>query len=148
MNPDRFLDRTPRRPEQGRVKRNRQAAVRMSRRQEQRVADALGGRRVPGSGSGLSATGAFGAIGRKAGRKGDVEAGPLLVEAKATCRASISVKRAWIEKIAAEAVIVGKTHALALAFNPPGGGEPLDLIAVPPEWLRAVMRRAGLADLA
>lgn len=147
MNPDRFLDRTPRRPETGRAKRDRRESGKMSRRQERRVADALGGRRVPGSGSGLAATGGFGAIGRKAGRKGDVEAGPLLVEAKATRRASLSVRFAWVEKIAAEAAAAGRVPALALTFEGRGGGAtPRDLVAVPAEWLRAVMRRAGLAN--
>ena len=75
-----------------------------SQRQEKRVASKTWGRRQPASGA-------------LPGAKGDVRAEDFLIECKRTDRKSIRVTQAWLEKIAKEAMEVGKHPALALTFN-------------------------------
>ena len=72
---------------------------------------------------------------------------PLLVEAKNTDRASMSIKKAWLSKIATEATLAMKTPALAISFSEVPIGTPQDWIAVPAEWLHALMKKAGVGDL-
>ncbi len=75
--------------------------------QERRIAKALGGRQVIGSGS-------------TPFLKGDVVSGKLFIEAKTKmvpCD-SISVKRAWLEKAKAQALATGKSdYAVAVSFG-------------------------------
>lgn len=75
-----------------------------SREQEERSAKRLGGRRVPGSGSGWAA-------------KGDTTNAELLVECKRTDRQSISVKKSVLRKIAIEALRAGKVPVLELEIS-------------------------------
>ncbi len=58
----------------------------------------------------------------------------------------MSIKRAWLEKIATEATLAMKTPGLALSFTKMPDGTPQDWVAVPAEWLAAVMEKAGLGD--
>jgi len=95
------------------------------RAQEDRIAKAIGGRRVPGSGASMFA-------------KGDVSQDRFLVECKLTEKASLSVKQSWLEKITAEAEAQGKYPALSIEIQ--GGERRLaerDWIAVP----RSVFQR-------
>jgi|SRR6516162_1670928 hypothetical protein len=89
-------------------------------RSEKRLAARLG-KRVPGSGCGYS------------GRKGDIDAGDVLVEAKSTENRSISLKHAWLAKIAREALNAGKRPALTLSFvTGDGRSVPLgDWVCIP-----------------
>lgn len=92
---------------------------------EDRIAKAVGGRRVPGSGSSMFA-------------KGDVNEDSFLIECKLTEAGSLRVKQSWLEKITSEAEAQGKMPALAIEIQ--GGDRRLaerDWIAVP----RSVFRR-------
>jgi hypothetical protein len=76
-------------------------------RQEADLARAVpGGRRTPGSGSG-----------DRASRKGDVIGRFCRVEGKETGQLSISVKRAFLSKIAQEARSAGQMPAFGFAFD-------------------------------
>lgn len=80
-----------------------------SSQQEKRIAKAMGGRQVIGSGS-------------TPFLKGDVIAGKLFIEAKTKMVASksISVKREWLEKAKAQAFSTRKEdYALAISFGDP-----------------------------
>jgi hypothetical protein len=89
----------PTRKDKERVKRKK------SKRQERRVASALGGKVTPLSGADKRA-------------KGDVEVGDkFLVEAKRTDAASIRVTAAWLRKITREAMAVGADPALAIEMD-------------------------------
>ena len=61
------------------------------------------------------------ASGAMAGAKGDIELGPVLLEAKSTTQDSMSVKLAWLIKIAREARSEGKSAALSVSFIDPQG---------------------------
>lgn len=80
-----------------------------SSQQEKRIAKALGGRQVIGSGS-------------TPFLKGDVIAGKLFIEAKTKMEPSksISVKKDWIEKAKAQAISTRKEDfAIAISFGEP-----------------------------
>lgn len=80
-----------------------------SSKQEKRIAEALGGRQVIGSGS-------------TPFLKGDVVAGKLFIEAKTKMdlSKSISVKREWLEKAKAQALSTRKEdYAVAISFGDP-----------------------------
>ncbi|MCA8939384.1 MAG: hypothetical protein KDB07_06240 [Planctomycetes bacterium] len=87
-----------------------------SKRQEQGIANDLGGRVRPGSGS-------------IASMKGDVIAGDLLVEAKFTDKRSFTLSRQVIEKIRREALLGGHDQwALQIDFQ--DGHKPIRRVAV------------------
>lgn len=75
-----------------------------SKKQEQRIAKQIGGKPTPGSG-------AFD------GHKGDVTHDRFLIEAKRTDKQSLSVKKAWLDKIVAEAYQAGKNPALSIQIG-------------------------------
>ena len=100
------------------------------RAQEERLAGKLGGRRRSGSGSNPMAP-------------GDVVVPELLVEAKQTKHASISVTLAWLNKISREAALEGKEPALAIEIR---GGDldphcERDWVAIPARVLRRLLDR-------
>jgi hypothetical protein len=70
---------------------------------EKKAAKRLKGRLTPGSGA-------------LAGAKGDIVKVSFLIESKATKDDSISLKLSWLDKIAKEALDVGKDPALILQF--------------------------------
>lgn len=76
-----------------------------SKKQEDAIAKKLGGTRVKNSGA-------------TAWEKGDVQLDKWLIEAKTkmTSSASISIQKEWLEKLAHEALFMGKPHS-ALLFN-------------------------------
>jgi hypothetical protein len=105
------------------------------RRQEERVAAGLGGRRQPGSGS-------------WAGAKGDVVVeGPVgwLLECKRTVHASLAVQRAWLVKVTREAWALGKQPALGIeiAGGDPSPAVPRDWVAIPLEQFRRLVAAAA-----
>ena len=75
-----------------------------SRKQEVRLAKAVGGKRVIASGAFWS-------------QKGDVRSKELLIEAKWTGKSSVSIKAAVLEKIVTEAILDGRKPALAISLN-------------------------------
>lgn len=75
-----------------------------SKRQEKRIAKAIGGLNVPASGAFWS-------------RKGDVRSDDLLVEAKTTDHASYSIKKQIWEKIRREALSDGRIPVLAIQIQ-------------------------------
>lgn len=88
---------------------NKDSTRAKSSQQEKRIARALGGRQVIGSGS-------------TPFLKGDVIAGKLFIEAKTKMEPSksISVKKAWLEKVKAQALSTRKEDfALAISFGDP-----------------------------
>lgn len=96
--------------------------------QEQRVARQVGGRRQRGSGASMYA-------------KGDVDAPRFLLECKRTVHASLSIKRAWLNKIAAEAAAQGKEPALAIeiAGGPSDAHGEVDWICLPARVFRQLI---------
>ena len=76
-----------------------------SKKQENKIAKEVNGRRTANSGA-------------TAFQKGDVIADDFLIECKTTTinKASFSIKKEWLEKNEEEAFAMGKTHS-ALAFN-------------------------------
>lgn len=81
----------------------------MSRAQEDRIAETVGGRVRP-------ASGAF------EGKKGDVVSKDYLIEAKTTRANSIAIHGKWLEKISFEARDASKQPCLIITFEnlPPG----------------------------
>lgn len=153
MNPDKYESHEPKKrgKEDRDKRRQRKRSYKKSRKQEERVADKLGGRRVSGSGAGKAETRPmFNAKARSgdAVGKGDVTTAPLLVEAKSTSNKSMSVTMSWLEKIYREAEGERKAPGLAITFERRSEwpGFPQDWVAVPAEWLQAVLKKAGLAD--
>lgn len=83
------------------------------RKSEVRLAKDLKGRARPGSGN-------------MEGAKGDIDLGAILLEAKSTINASMSLKLDWLLKIAHEARSEGKTPALSVSFVMPDGKAIMD----------------------
>jgi len=122
----------------------RESYHRRPRKQEKKVAKALGGRRQPGSG-------AFGSL------KGDVkrehEGFPLLVECKRTGKLSLRLEVSHLTKITNEALASGRHPALAVQFDEHivggvarhRGEEPAstDWIAVPLMTFQAMLEALG-----
>lgn len=75
-----------------------------SRRHEERLAKATGGRRVPASGAFWS-------------QKGDVRSADLLIEHKWTGKLSLTLKAQVLEKVMTEAVLEGRTPVLGVHLN-------------------------------
>ena len=106
--------------------------------QERRVAAALGGKRVKGSGCSPYAKGDVVAAG-SAGTAG------WLVECKRSEKASLAIQRAWLVKVTREAMVQGKRPALSVEIA--GGAPAHDVeqtwVAVPLSAFVALMQRAG-----
>jgi hypothetical protein len=83
------------------------------RASEKRIIKDLRGRGRPASGA-------------MEGAKGDVDLGTILLEAKSTTQASMSVKYEWLSKIGHEARSEGKTPALSVSFVREDGVTILD----------------------
>ena len=75
-----------------------------SKKQERRVASLIGGVPTPGSG-------AF------SGHKGDIKHDRFLLEAKRTDAQSLSIKKAWLDKIDVEAHQAGKYPGLTIQIG-------------------------------
>jgi len=100
--------------------------------QERLVAREVRGHRQAGSGASKYA-------------KGDVLADHFLIECKRTVHASLSIKKSWLDKIAAEAAAAGKEPALAIeiAGGPNSAHGERDWVMCP---LRIWKRLIGGAD--
>jgi len=94
-------------------------------KQEKGIAKELRGRRQPGSGS-------------VPGRKGDVVAGNLLVEAKVTSKLSFSLKLAELTKIMQEAHDQGRVPAFCVRFDQ-GGPRNSDFVVLTWEFFKELM---------
>ena len=68
---------------------------------ERKAAKRMGGRTTPGSGA-------------KVHSKGDIRTCQFCIESKSTVKDSLSVKKAWLEKITKEALDAGKDPALII----------------------------------
>jgi hypothetical protein len=88
--------------------------------QEEEWAERIGGRRVPGSGSGP--------------RKGDVESGVWRLECKTTGKKSFTVTREMIQKIEEAALAHGETPAIIVEFNDGNGKKEIE-VAIIPTWV-------------
>jgi hypothetical protein len=86
---------------------------REGRKSEARLIKHLGGRGRPASGA-------------MPGAKGDIDLGPVLLEAKSTVQASMGLKLDWLLKIASEARSEGKMPALAVSFLTVSGDPIMD----------------------
>lgn len=80
------------------------------KKQEDRIAKKVDGKRQRGSGCSRFA-------------KGDVDAARFLIECKRTDKASLSVKKEWLKKITREATAVQKVPCLAIEIS--GDIDPL-----------------------
>ena len=110
-------DKEPPRPRFFDDKYVRKERRRKSMKQEDRVAEAVQGRRVPGSGAFL-------------GRKGDVDAPNFLIEAKRTDSRVMLIKMDWLDKIRRETLAAQKTPALAIEFGDCGRNVERDFILI------------------
>jgi hypothetical protein len=70
---------------------------------EKRLAKSTGSRLTPGSGA-------------LDGAKGDMSRGNLLIEAKSTIKASMSIKYEWLQKITKEAKGTSQVPAVTISF--------------------------------
>jgi len=86
------------------TRRAKHAIGKAGRKSEKRLAKTLGARQRPASGA-------------MVGAKGDISFNNILLEAKSTTCSSISIKLAWLLKIAHEARSEGKIPALSLSFT-------------------------------
>jgi hypothetical protein len=131
MNPEKFHERTPKRPIKGRD--DLPANIKASRKQENRVAGRMGGNRIAKSGAGkiaISGTGR-GTV-NLAGGKGDVSTDLLLGECKTVVnKASVSVKQDHLVKISREAHLVGKSPAEVISFPLMPDGVENDWVLMP-----------------
>lgn len=104
----------------------RKKTVKNPKDHEKFVAESLGGRRTPASG----------AIEVFKGDVSDVRAGEFdfLVECKCTSASSMSIKKAWLEKIRREAEFnMGREPMLAFRYY--DGSRATDWVAVPMETM-------------
>jgi Holliday junction resolvase len=104
--------------------------------QERRVAAAVRGRRVKGSGCSPYAKGDVVAEAQRGG------AG-WLIECKRTEKASLALQRAWLVKVAREALVQGKRPALAVAIagGAPAGDVEVDWVLLPLSSFTALTQR-------
>lgn len=104
------------------------------RAQEERATELQpGGRTIPGSGSGEGAS-------RKSDGTGDI----FRVSAKTTGKKSLSIKRAWLEEITAQARNAGQAPLLVFGFDSDGSGR-LDWAAFPHHVAQALIACAVAA---
>lgn len=99
---------------------------RKSMRQEDRVADALGGYRQKASGA-------------LPGNRGDVKGVELLGECKRTDKKSISITLAYLEKITMEAVSYNRIPAVAIEFGDTPKLVSKDWVMVPAEFMQELL---------
>lgn len=97
-----------------------------SMRQEDRVADALGGYRQKASGA-------------LAGNRGDVKGVELLGECKRTDKKSISITLAYLEKITMEAVSYDRIPAVAIEFGNTPKLVSKDWVMVPSDFMQELL---------
>lgn len=114
-----------------------------SRKNEDRIASKMGGRRLPGSGGKYWSkydTGEGVGFGM-ATDDGDLATPEFLVEHKRTDNKSISIKREWLDKVRDGATRVGKDPALVITFERPAkpGSPAEDWIVMPLEVARRVL---------
>lgn len=145
MNPDKFMDRTPKRPVQGRD--DLPEGIKASRKQEKRVASRMGGSRMSRSGAGRRAVSGSGRrITNIAGGKGDVSTDLVLGECKTIVKgASISVKQVHLIKITREAHLAGKSPAEIISFPLMPDGVEQDWAVIELGFLIKILEKAGLA---
>jgi len=131
MNPKKFMERTPKRPGQGRD--TLSEGIKASRKQEKRVAARMGGFTMSRSGAGRRAISGSGRrITNIAGGKGDVSTDVVLGECKTIVKgASISVKQAHLIKITREAHLTSKSPAEIISFPIMPDGVDQDWILIP-----------------
>src|SRR5688572_23785435 len=99
--------------------------VRKSKKQEQRIASKIGGKRIPRSG-GLPWSNWL----KNKTSDGDISTKEFHVEHKSTEHASISIKKEWLNKVAAGARSSMKDPALVVTFEK-GLDQPEDWVMIP-----------------
>jgi len=99
---------------------------RKSMRQEDRVADALGGYRQKASGA-------------LPGNRGDVRGVELLGECKRTDKKSISITLAYLEKITMEAISYDRIPAVAIEFGNTPKLVSRDWVMVPSDFMQELL---------
>lgn len=104
--------------------------ARRSNKNERRLADRLGGRRVAKSGGTLWSRRSAGETGTGMTKGGDVETRDFFIENKRTEKASMSVKREWLDGIREAAKREMKDPALIMTFEIERR-PPEDWIAIP-----------------
>lgn len=98
--------------------------LRKSKRQEKSAARDYGGRTVGGSGSGRE--------------KADVNTPDVKLECKRTDKASMSLKREWLEKVFDQAYSSGRVPALEIEFEG-GGREPARWVMIESRLFKEVL---------
>lgn len=90
--------------------------VRKSRKHERRLAEQLGGKRLPGSGNQAWSRNERGKKSMVTGGA-DIESPSLVLEHKYTEKESLSLKREWLEKITVAASMRAKTPGVVITFD-------------------------------
>ena len=113
--------------------------ARRSRYQETRVADKLGGRRLPNSGAKFWSKRSKVFSGST--DDGDLATPEFHVEHKRTDNKSMSIKRDWLDKVSEGANRVGKAPALVITFERPAkpNSPPEDWLVIPLEVARRIL---------
>jgi hypothetical protein len=112
-----------------------------SQKHENRLANRLGGKRLPMSGAKQASRTSFRPTTSTSGKteivtaQGDIALPDVLIEHKRTDTGTMSIKREWWEKVAEGAKASGKEPALLLTFEFKGRpfAKPIDLVAIPLE---------------
>ena len=108
--------------------------ARRSRKHEQRIATAMGGRRIARSG------GKAWSRWDKTTDQGDIKTPIFHLEHKRTDKDSMSVKKEWLDKVSDGAQRVGKDPGVVITFEDPVKGKVEDWVLVP---LAVAKRRMG-----
>jgi len=102
-----------------------------SRKQEQRVADRLGGRRLPANGAkSISRWSTSKVLNTNPTQKGDLSCREFHIEHKRTETDTMSIKREWVRKVSEGARFAGKDPAVIVTFEKRGMPEE-DWVLVP-----------------
>jgi hypothetical protein len=112
-----------------------QQRTRKSRKQEDRVAGRLGGRRLRRSG------GSQWSRDDKTTDDGDIGTPEFHIEQKSTEKASMSIKRSWLDKVREGARKFGKDPAVVISFVEPNkpAAQPEDWICIPVEVAQRIL---------
>ena len=103
-----------------------------SKKQEERIAEELGGKRVPASGAIRS---------KYRGSEGyDVKSDDYAMELKITDKKSIGLKLEWLEKIVQKANDRGKIPMMVLSYKKAEFPTPADWVVIPMDLFKKVMK--------
>jgi hypothetical protein len=111
---------------------------RRSREHEKRIGESLGGRKVPRSGGSLWSSDDH------TTDDGDIATPNFWIEHKGTTTSTMSIKKAYCDKVREGARKNAKDPAVCFTFETPNGRKKEDWVAVPLEVFKRLCRAAGI----